>query len=104
MNPGYPPRDVVKLSGIPYSTLNLWAKNGIVTPSIYGGNGTGTERMYSVADVNDLRVAYFLKAAGLPVRIIRAALDKFRSYPKSRRIELLLSAEPEIYISIRRPE
>jgi hypothetical protein len=34
--------------------------------------------------------------------VIAKAIHKFREYPKSKRIEVLLSRQPEIFISIRK--
>jgi DNA-binding transcriptional MerR regulator len=102
VEPGYLPRQVVAMTGVPYSTLNLWAKTGFVTPSIQGGNGTGHDRMYSAADVEILKIAQSMKAAGLTIGVIAKAIHKFREYPKSKRIEVLLSRQPEIFISVRK--
>lgn len=105
MSPGYVPRDVVRLTGLPYSTLNLWAKTGFICPSICAGVGTGSERIYSKDDIEDLKIAYALKCAGLGLKVIKQALEKFRNYPRAKRIEVQLSRHPQadIFISIQRP-
>jgi DNA-binding transcriptional MerR regulator len=100
---GYLPRQVVEITGVPYSTLNLWAKTGFIVPSIDRGAGTGHQRIYSGSDLAELRIAHSMKAAGLPLAVIKLALVKFRECPKSQRVEVLLSREPEIYVSVRRP-
>jgi len=53
------------LTGIPYSTLNLWAKNGLVQPSIATGMGSGSERIYSFSDLIALKLAFELRKAGV---------------------------------------
>ena len=62
---GFTARQVVQLTGIPYSTLNLWAKNGLVEPSVAPGTGTGSERVYSFADLVALKVAFELRKSGV---------------------------------------
>jgi DNA-binding transcriptional MerR regulator len=64
---GFTARQVVKLTGVPYSTLNLWAKNGLVEPSVSPANGTGTERVYSFSDLVALKVAFELRKSGITI-------------------------------------
>ena len=65
MKVGFTPRQVMHLTGVPYSTLNLWAKNGLVRPSIGMGKGTGSERIYSFSDLVALKVAFEIRKAGV---------------------------------------
>jgi DNA-binding transcriptional MerR regulator len=65
MKVGFTPRQVTNLTGVPYSTLNLWAKNGLVRPSIGAGTGTGSERIYSFSDLVALKVAFEIRKAGV---------------------------------------
>jgi|SRR6185312_9133845 len=104
VQPGYLPRDVVRLTGLPYSLLNLWAKSGFIRPSVREANGTGSERIYSPDDVKELQLASAMRKAGLGWYVIKPAINKARHYPKSRRIEVQLSTEPDIYVSITRPK
>ena len=104
MSPGYTPRAVVKLTGIPYSTLNLWAKQGFIAPSIVDAKGSGNERIYSEADVSRLRTAKAIREAGLGMDVVKRALQKFADYPRSKCIDILLSKEPYIYVRITRPK
>src|SRR3954471_20456313 len=103
LQPGYLPKDVVELTGVPYSTLNLWAKQGFIRPSVREANGTGSARIYSESDLAELRIAMVLRRAGISTPLIIQAMEKFRRYPGSKRVEILVCREPEIYISIRRP-
>lgn len=102
---GFRPREVVKLTGVPYSTLNLWAKTNFIPPTLCNGEGTGHERIYAEDDVEALRIAYALKRCGLTLGIIKQALEKFRNYPRAKRIEVQLSRhpQPDIFVSIQRP-
>jgi DNA-binding transcriptional MerR regulator len=65
MKIGFTPRQVTRLTGVPYSTLNLWAKNGLVQPSVAPGTGTGSERVYSFSDLVALKVAFELRKSGV---------------------------------------
>jgi DNA-binding transcriptional MerR regulator len=65
MRVGFTPKQVMRLTGVPYSTLNLWAKKGVIRPSIAEGVGSGSERVYSFSDLVALKVAFELRNAGV---------------------------------------
>src|SRR5262249_18816456 len=54
-------REVVALSGIPYKTLDAWARRGFLEPSIRNAQGSGSRRVYDVNDVTALRIAWQLR-------------------------------------------
>jgi len=66
---------VLAITGVPYQTLNLWAKNGLIEPSIAGAAGSGSERVYSFRDLVALKVAVALRSGGVTtkslLRVIR---------------------------------
>jgi DNA-binding transcriptional MerR regulator len=66
------------LTGVPYSTLNLWAKNGLLHPSIDAGIGSGSERIYSFSDLIALRVASELRKSGVTTRSLRRVIEFLR--------------------------
>lgn len=78
MEIGFTARQVVKLTGVPYSTLNLWAKNGLVPPSVASGTGTGTERVYSFGDLIALKVAFSLRKSGVTTSSLKKVVDFLR--------------------------
>lgn len=78
MDIGFTARQVVKLAGVPYSTLNLWAKNGLVEPSVSPAKGTGTERVYSFSDVIALKVAYELRKSGVTTASLKKVITFLR--------------------------
>jgi DNA-binding transcriptional MerR regulator len=78
MKIGFTPRQVMRLTGVPYSTLNLWAKNGLLQPSIATGTGSGSERVYSFSDLIALKVAFELRKAGVTTRSLRAVIKFVR--------------------------
>jgi DNA-binding transcriptional MerR regulator len=78
MQVGFTPRQVTRLTGVPYSTLNLWAKKGLVRPSIALGQGSGSERIYSFSDLIALKVAFELRKAGVTTRSIEKVVQFVR--------------------------
>ena len=78
MEIGFTARQVVQLTGVPYSTLNLWAKNGLVEPSVAPGTGTGSERVYSFADLVALKVAFELRKSGVSTSSLKRIVKFLR--------------------------
>src|SRR5579884_2826184 len=78
MRIGFTPREVIRLTGVPYSTLNLWAKKGLIVPSISDGSGSGNERIYDFSDLIALRVAFELRKAGVSTRSLQKIIDFVR--------------------------
>lgn len=78
MEIGFTARQVVKLTGVPYSTLNLWAKNGLVEPSVSPAKGTGTERVYSFSDLVALKVAFELRKSGVTTSSLKKVIEFLR--------------------------
>jgi DNA-binding transcriptional MerR regulator len=78
MRVGFTPRQVTRLTGVPYSTLNLWAKKGLILPSIAAGEGSGSERVYSFSDLIALKVALELRKAGVTTRSLAKVVQFLR--------------------------
>lgn len=78
MEIGFTPRQVTQLTGVPYSTLNLWAKNGLVQPSVAPGTGTGSERIYSFSDLVALKVAFELRKSGVTTSSLKRVVAFLR--------------------------
>ncbi len=79
MEVGFTSRQVTHLTGVPYSTLNLWAKNGLVSPSIGSGTGTGSERIYSFSDLVALKVAFEIRKAGVSTASLKKVVRFLQS-------------------------
>jgi DNA-binding transcriptional MerR regulator len=77
---GFTPRQVTHLTGVPYSTLNLWAKNGLVQPSVAPGTGTGNERVYSFSDLVALKVAFELRKSGVTTSSLKKVVEFLRQH------------------------
>src|SRR5581483_4441573 len=78
MRVGFTPRQVLRLTGIPYSTLNLWAKNGLVRPSIASATGSGSERIYSFSDLIAPKIAFELRKSGITTRSLKKVIEFLR--------------------------
>lgn len=77
---GFTPRQVTHLTAVPYSTLYLWAKNGLVQPSVVPGTGTRNERVYSFSDLVALKVAFELSKSGVTTSSLKKVVDFLRKH------------------------
>jgi DNA-binding transcriptional MerR regulator len=59
---------VCRLAGITYRQLDYWARTGIVEPSGQAARGSGTQRLYTCADLTLLRVLGALRDHGVALR------------------------------------
>ncbi len=65
--------------GITYRQLDYWARTGLVTPSVRGAKGSGTQRLYSFRDVLVLKVVKRLLDTGVSLHNIRLAVTLLRA-------------------------
>lgn len=65
--------EVLRLCGLPYSTLDSWVRMGLVTPSVRAGSGKRRTRLWSIADVVGVRALKELRDAGAPARVLTRA-------------------------------
>lgn len=72
------------ITGIPYRTVDHWARTGLISPSVAEATGKGTERRYSFQDLVALRVARDFRKAGVSVRSLERVV-KFLREKKSLR-------------------
>ncbi len=59
--------------GITYRQLDYWDRTGLVSPSIRGAKGSGSQRLYSFHDLLVLRVIKKLLDAGVSLGQVREA-------------------------------
>lgn len=71
--------EVCALAGVTYRQLDYWARTGLVTPSICEARGSGSQRLYSVADL-------------AVVRMIRSLIDEDNS--TNSRLQLVRRIAP----------
>jgi DNA-binding transcriptional MerR regulator len=70
--------EVVRITGVPYSTLTCWDHADILHPSVSSATGSGSRRLYSIADLIAIRAIRGLRQNGISVPAIREILDRFR--------------------------
>src|SRR5439155_10279160 len=68
-----------KISGVPYSNLDYWARTKFIAPSISEAKGIGTERKYAFNDLVALRVAQQLREAGVSTQALRTIVEFLRN-------------------------
>ena len=66
-------------AGITYRQLDYWARTGLVTPTVRGAKGSGSQRLYSFRDILLLKVIKRLIDAGISLQQIRKAIDHLRA-------------------------
>lgn len=73
--------------GITYRQLDYWARTELVSPSIRGAQGSGSQRLYSFKDILVLKIVKRLLDTGVSLQQVRAAVTQL----KSRGVEDLAS-------------
>jgi DNA-binding transcriptional MerR regulator len=77
---GYTAKRVLAITGVRYQTLNLWAKTGLISPSITDATGTGTERVYNFRDLVALKVAVALRDGGVSTKSLARVIRFLREH------------------------
>ena len=77
---GYRAPTVTQIVGITYRQLDYWARTDLVTPSITPAAGSGTQRLYSFADILVLKVVKGLLDTGISLPNIRTAVAYLRAH------------------------
>ena len=73
---GYRAPQVCRIVGITYRQLDYWARTGFMVPSLQRAQGSGSQRLYSFADLVQLKVVKRLIDAGMDVKRIRRAFSE----------------------------
>jgi DNA-binding transcriptional MerR regulator len=71
--------EVVRLTSVPYKTLDYWATSTFIVPSIAQAAGVGVWRAYSFDDLVAVRVAVRLRAAGVSLQALRRVVTHLRA-------------------------
>lgn len=69
--PPYSTDEVCRLAHISYRQVDYWIRTGLLTPSIRGAAGSGSQRHFSQADLDRVRVVKALLDAGISLQRIR---------------------------------
>ncbi len=75
---GFSAGRAAKLSGVPYRTLDYWARSKFLVPTLARAAGKGTMRLYSFQDLVALRVARELRSAGISLQSLRKVIRHLR--------------------------
>lgn len=71
-----------RVAGVSLRQIQYWDERGFIRPSVKLADGRGTKRLYSFADLIQLRVVKDLSRHGLSLRKIRRCVDYLkRSFP-----------------------
>lgn len=77
-NTGYQSVVACQAAGITYRQLDHWARTGLVSPSIRGAAGSGSQRLYSFRDILVLKVIKKLIDAGVSLQQVRVAVKALK--------------------------
>lgn len=77
-NMGYRGTAAASAVGISYRQLDYWDRTGLVSPSVRGAQGSGTQRLYSFRDVLVLKLVKNLLDTGISLQQIRTAVEQLR--------------------------
>jgi DNA-binding transcriptional MerR regulator len=75
---GFRGPQVCKIVGITYRQLDYWARTKLLRPSLVDASGSGSQRVYSYADVVELKVIKQLLDAGVNLQKARRAITCLR--------------------------
>ncbi|MFM6979918.1 MAG: MerR family transcriptional regulator [Micrococcales bacterium] len=75
---GYRGTAAASAVGISYRQLDYWDRTGLVSPSVRGAQGSGTQRLYSFRDVLVLKLVKNLLDTGISLQQIRSAVEELR--------------------------
>ncbi len=104
---GYRAPQVCRMVGITYRQLDYWARTGFMVPSLQQARGSGSQRLYSFADLVQLKVIKKLLDAGMDLRRIRAAfgaLSNRRSSWSWEDGEVTLASDGASIYALKSPE
>ena len=75
---GYRAPVVQSITGVTYRQLDYWARTDLIRPSVRGATGSGSQRLYSFADIVIVRVIKRLLDTGISLQNIRTAVALLR--------------------------
>jgi DNA-binding transcriptional MerR regulator len=64
-----------RVTGVPYRTLDYWARSRFIVPSGREASGIGSERQYTFDDLIALRTARELRSAGISTQGVRRVIQ-----------------------------
>jgi len=67
----YSAHEVCDLGSVTYRQLDYWDRIKLIKPSLRQAKGSGTQRLYSASDVDDVQMIKALLDAGISLNYIR---------------------------------
>jgi DNA-binding transcriptional MerR regulator len=74
----YSAGEAAQIADVPYTSVDYWARHGLVVPSVAVANGSGTERRYDFKDLLALRAVKELRQRGISTQALRKAIEYVR--------------------------
>lgn len=68
---GYSGRRTAEIVGITYRQLDYWARTDLIRPTLLDAAGSGSRRLYSYADLLELKVVKSLLDSGIKLEQVR---------------------------------
>jgi DNA-binding transcriptional MerR regulator len=68
-----------RVTGVPYRTLDYWARSRFIVPGGREARGTGSERRYTFNDLIALRTARELRSGGISTQALRRVIRFLQS-------------------------
>jgi DNA-binding transcriptional MerR regulator len=75
---GYSGKRAAEVVGITYRQLDYWARTDLIRPSLTDASGSGSRRLYSYADLLELRIVKQLLDAGIKLEMVRQVFAELR--------------------------
>ena len=75
---GYSGKKAAEVVGITYRQLDYWARTDLIRPSLTDASGSGSRRLYSYADLLELRIVKQLLDAGIKLEMVRQVFAELR--------------------------
>jgi DNA-binding transcriptional MerR regulator len=75
---GFPGRRASEIVGISYRQLDYWARTDLIRPSLADAAGSGSRRLYSYADLLELKVVKSLLDSGIKLEQVRQVFSFVR--------------------------
>ncbi len=75
---GFTSGEVVKITGVPYKTLDFWDRTGFIRPALINAKGSGSRRVYNRRDLIAIRIACDLRQSGIFGKALRKVIDHLR--------------------------
>lgn len=90
---GYRGPIACKAAGITYRQLDYWDRTGLVSPTIRGAAGSGSQRLYSFRDILVLKVVKRLLDTGVSLQQIRVAINQLAAHGVDDLAEITLMSD-----------